>query len=401
MIWTVVFLCLLASADDGMSMMNMVDMNPASMFLTNQSSGTAMNPADWNMPMLMKPFGRWNTSIMAQAFLVDTQQSKGAGAKLYSANWMMASAEHKVGENGALQFTAMLSLDPATITNRRYPLLFQTGETAFGKPIRDGQHPHDFVMGLSVQYALTINKDTTLQLYFAPVGDPALGPVAYPHRASAMELPQATLSHHWQDSTHIANEVVTAAIAYKKVKWEASGFYGSEPNESRWNIDYGPVNSWSTRAWFFPNGHWAVQASVGRIAKPEALEAGDQIRATASAHYTRGDWSSSLIWGRDHSTSTKRNLNAYLWESVWAVRKKNWITGRIESVKKDELSVAGVYRIGAFTAGYTRDIPFLRNLQAGIGANLTAYSTPAGLKAYYGDHPMGGNVYVRFRIRPE
>lgn len=151
----------------------------------------------------------------------------------------------------------MLSLDPATITGRRYPLhplLFQTGETAFGKAIVDGQHPHNFFMSLGFQYARTLGENATLELYFAPVGDPALGPVAYPHRASAEELPQATLSHHWQDSTHIADEVVTAGIAYKKIKLEASGFYGAEPNENRWTIGTGPIDSWSARLWCFRPG---------------------------------------------------------------------------------------------------------------------------------------------------
>src|SRR5207248_9424582 len=131
--------------------------------------------------------------------------------------------------------------------DRHYPFLFQTGETAFGKPIVDGQHPHDLIMGLGIQYARPLSEKTMFQIYFAPVGDPALGPVAFPHRASAMELPQATLGHHWQDSTHIANEVVTLGIAHKQFKLEASGFYGTEPNENRWNIDSGPINSWSTR----------------------------------------------------------------------------------------------------------------------------------------------------------
>src|SRR5947209_1938407 len=206
---------------------------------------------------------------------MDTQQSGPRGGdKFYSSNWFMANAEHRLGQNGAVQMQLMLSLDPATMTGRRYPLLFQTGETAFGRPLVDAQHPHDFIMAAAVQYARSLGENTTLDLYFAPVGDPALGPVAYPHRASSMELPQATLSHHWQDSTHIADDVVTAGIAYKKMRFEASGFYGSEPNENRWNIDFGPINSWSARLWFFPSKNWTAQLSAGRLAKPEALESG-------------------------------------------------------------------------------------------------------------------------------
>ena len=281
---------------DNMAGMNMGDTNPAENFLTNLSSGTAMNPPGWPMPMLMTKLGTWNTMFMAQAFVIDTQQSGPRGGdKFYSSNWFMATAEHRVGSRGAFQMQLMLSLDPATMTNRSYPLLFQTGETAFGKPLIDAQHPHDFIMALGFQYAYALAKDTTLEFYFAPVGDPALGPVAYPHRASAMELPQATLSHHWQDSSHIANEVVTAGIQYKKFKLEGSGFYGSEPNENRWNLDSGPINSWSTRLWYFPSKNWAAQVSVGRLTNPEKLETGDQVRATGSVTYSLADARQQLV----------------------------------------------------------------------------------------------------------
>lgn len=395
----------------GMQMpgMQMTDMNLASMDLMRLSSGTSLNPSGWPMPMVMKPLHSWNLMFMAQGFLVDTQQSGPRGGdKLYSTNWFMANAGHRLGTNGAFQVDLMLSLEPATLTNRRYPLLFQTGETAYGNPIHDAQHPHDFIMALGVHYIHSLNENTTLEFYFAPVGDPALGPVAFPHRASAMELPQATLSHHWQDSTHIANEVVTAGIAYKQLKLEGSGFYGSEPNENRWNIDYGPINSWSARLWYLPNKHWATQMSVGRLTKPEALESGDQTRVTASVEYSKpmpgGSWSSSLIWGRDHSTATKRNLNSFLVESVLPVAGRNFITGRAELVDKDELfsgqsGIQGTYRIGALTIGYTRDISLFRGLQTGVGVNIDAYSLPDAIKPYYGNHPVGGNIFVRFRLK--
>lgn len=418
-----VFLCATSAAraqdepPDHMQHMSMPAMNHAEMFLMNLSSGTAVNPAAWPMPMLMKPIGSWNTSYMAQAFLNDTQQSGPRGGdKFYSTNWFMANASHAAGKNGAFQFQLMLSLEPATITHRRYPLLFQTGEAAFGKPIVDGQHPHDFIMSLGVQYALTLGEHTTLEFYFAPVGDPALGPVAYPHRASAMELPQATLAHHWEDSTHIANDVATVGIAYRKIKLEASGFYGTEPDEFRWNIDSGPMNSWSTRLWYFPSPNWAAQFSIGHLAHPEPLEPGDQTRTTASLSYSKpvdgGAWSSSFIWGRTHSTATKRNLNAYTIESVLPFSKKNFVTGRVELVDKDELFAdqpeieefldtyyGSSFRVGGYTIGYTRDLGTFFGIETGIGANVTAYSLPSAIKPYYGNHPVGGNVFLRFRLK--
>jgi hypothetical protein len=384
----------------------------------NLASGTSENPAGWPMPMIMTHFRNWNTLFMGLAFLSDIQQSGPLGAdKLYSTNWFMATAEHRVGSNGAFQAALMLSLEPATVTDRRYPLLFQTGETAYGKPLADAQHPHDFIMSLEFQYAHQLAEDTTLDLYFAPVGDPALGPVAYPHRASSIELPQAPISHHLQDSTHIADDVVTVGLRLKSVKLEASGFYGSEPAENRWIIESGPLNSWSTRLWFFPTKNWAAQVSFGRIAHPEALETGDQTRMTASLEYTRpmpsASWSSTLAWGHTHNTARLRDLNSYLAESVLPISRKNFLTGRFEVVDKDELftnapvleehldSLYGnTFRIAAYTFGYTRDIDLFRHIETGVGANLSAYRLPDAIKPYYGAHPVGGNVFIRFRLRP-
>ena len=85
--------------------------------------------------------------------------------------------------------------------------------------------------GVGVQYARPVGENTMLQRLLRPGGRPGLGPVAFPHRASALELPQATLGHHWQDSTHIANNVATVAVKYKWLRVEASGFSGTEPNE--------------------------------------------------------------------------------------------------------------------------------------------------------------------------
>jgi hypothetical protein len=421
MVRTIVFTVLTVSVAYGqrsMPGMNMVDMNAASMDLMNAASGTSVNPDSWPMPMILTHFGSWNTTFMGAAFLAETQQSGPRGGdKFYSPNWFMTSAEHRAGENGAFTVDLMMSLDPATITDRRYPLLFQTGETAFGKPIVDGQHPHNFIMALGFHYVRELGANTMLEMYFAPVGDPALGPVAYPHRASAVELPQAPISHHWQDSTHIADDVVTIGVAYKKVKLEASGFYGTEPGENRWIIQQGAINSWATRLWFFPTRNWAAQVSFGRIAHPEQLEPGDQARTTASLEYTKpvpgGSWSSSLIWGRTHNTATQRNLNSYLAESVLPISRKNFLTGRIELVDKDELfagepeieqslgsSYGSTFRIGAYIIGYTRDVDLFRHVETGIGANFTAYSLPEAIKPYYGDRPVGGNIFIRFRLRP-
>lgn len=384
----------------------MQDMNNAGMFLMNLASGTSTNPDAWPMPMIMRHPGHgWSAMFMGAAFITDTQMNSARGGdKLFSTNWFMGAFEHPLDAKSTFETDVMLSLEPATITDRRYPELFQTGETAFGRPIVDGQHPHDFLMALGFHYTRALAEHTTLDLYFAPVGDPALGPVAFPHRASAAELPLAPISHHLSDSTHIVDEVVTAGVAYRQFKIEASGFHGAEPDENRWNIDTGAIDSWAARLWYFPASNWAAQFSAGRIVHPEALEPGDQFRSTASLAYSRplgagGAWSSSLIWGRTHNTATQANLNAYIVESTLPVHRLNFISGRIELVDKDELSVPGTYRVGAYTIAYTRDVDLVPHLETGIGAAITTYSLPDSLKLAYGNHPLAGNIFLRVRLR--
>jgi hypothetical protein len=381
-----------------------------SMYLMSLASGTSLNPLAWPMPMLMQRKASWSLDYMGQAFLVDTQQSGPRGGdKLYSTNWGMATAQHSLG-SGQIMFDAMLSLEPATVTNRSYPLLFQTGETAYGQALRDRQHPHDFVMGLGAHYVLPLGEHTLLQFYYAAIGDPALGPVAFSHRASAAELPQATIGHHWEDSTHIASNVATVGVKYRWIQVEASGFHGREPNENRWNIDWGRMDSYSARVSVLPSRNWTAQFSAGRLTQPESPAEGDVpgdvVRTTASVHYTRprnnGEaWSTSAIWGRNHNTANQHDTNAWLLETVFPATRKDFLTGRFEVADKDELfpDQLSAFRVKGITGGYTRDLATKSNLETGIGANLTGYVIPAAIQPAYGAHPWGINVYFRVRLK--
>jgi len=389
--------------------------NGAAMFLMQRASGTSANPASATTSMLMTKAGGWNLMLHGEGFIADVQQTGPLGAdKFFSTNWLMGMAEHKLG-GGAFQVRAMMSLEPATITGRFYPELFQTGETAFGQAIVNGQHPHNLFMELSVAYARRVREKTTIEVYFAPVGDPALGPVAFPHRDSADELPQAPLSHHLQDSTHITDEVMTAAFFQEHWGVEVSGFHGAEPSENRWTIQAGAPDSWSARASWMPTENWSAQFSAGRLTKPEALEPGDQVRTTASVSYDRpwetGRWTTSIIWGRVHKTAAQRNLNSYLVESLVQFRRMNYVTGRAELLDRDELfadnpqieqelaATAGTtFRVGEFTAGYTRDIRLLPHVATGLGGNFTLYQVPAAIQPFYGAHPAAFYVFLRFRV---
>jgi hypothetical protein len=199
----------------------------------------------------------------------------------------------------------MPSLDPVTVGKCGYPLLLQSGELCDGTPIVDRQHPHDFFMELAAAYDRPINDRIGLSLYVAPAGEPALGPVAFMHRPSAMDEPAAPLGHHWQDATHISFGVVTAGIFTARHKLEFSVFNGREPNDARWDFDRIRLNSYSGRVTVNPHPEWSLAVGYGSLEDPEGTSPGESMqRLTASVLHGRalgevGQWASTLVYGRN------------------------------------------------------------------------------------------------------
>jgi hypothetical protein len=382
--------------------------------LDHDTSGTSAQPNSTPVPMLMTKKAGWTLMFHANVFVIDEQQSGPRGAdKFFSANWLMGMAQRKAGP-GTLTARTMLSLEPATITGRQYPLLFQQGETAFGKPIADGQHPHDFIMELGVLYDIKLARHTLLSFYFAPMGDPAIGPTAYPHRASAAENPVATLGHHQEDSTHVADDVVTTGLTYRIARIEASGFHGREPDEFRWDIDEGRIDSWSMRLTVQPGENWSAQTSYARIHSPEALyPSEDQQRITASVMYNRplrnGNWASTLLWGRTSSIGEDSVFNSYLLESTLRFAARNYAWTRIENAQRSNELILGenplppnfqerpIGAVQAYTFGYDRDFDIVPRLASAIGAQVTTYGVPGVLQPIYGAHPVGVAMFLRLR----
>lgn len=394
--------------------MNMQPENLIHEILRHDSSGTSAQPDSTPVPMLMKKKGQWNLMFHANVFALEQQQSgPRAGDKFFSTNWFMGMAQRRAGP-GTFTTRAMLSLEPATITGRQYPLLFQQGETAFGKPIADGQHPHNFFMELGVLYDVKIGSNALLSFYFAPVGDPAIGPTAYPHRASAFENPLAPLGHHQEDSTHISDDVITAGITYRIARIEASGFHGREPDEFRWDIDQGRVDSWSVRLTLQPGKNWSGQYSYARITSPEALFPNeDQERMTASIMYNRpihyGNWANTILWGRTRSLQDSSIFNSYLLESTLNFNGHNYAWTRVENAERSNELLFGedplppgfiekpIGSVQAYTFGYDRDFDVVPHLSSAIGAQFTTYGVPGVLVPAYSSHPFGVAMFFRFR----
>jgi hypothetical protein len=396
------------------SQMNMQPQNFIDEIEEHALSGTSAEPDSTPMPMLMTTKGQWMLMFHANVFVTDIQQSSARGGdKFFSTNWFMPMAQRQLGR-GTFTVRAMLSLEPATITDRRYPLLFQQGETAYGLPIVDGQHPHNFFMELAALYDLKLGEKTLLSFYAAPVGDPAIGPVAYPHRASAIEDPVAPLGHHQEDSTHISDDVVTVGLTHRIVRVEASGFVGREPGENRWTIHQASMDSWSARLTVQPGQNWSGQYSYAHLASPEALfPAENQERMTASVMYNRplrqGNWASTVLWGRTRSLPGSVIFDSYLLESTVRFRERNYVWTRIENAERSNELILGenplpqnfqeqpIGRVQAYTVGYDRDFDLIPRLASAIGAQFTTYGVPTILQPIYGTHPVGVAVFLRLR----
>jgi len=419
------------------------------------ASGTSIQPrtTSESTPMIHGTLGNWTAMFHANVFLADIQQTgPRKGDKFFSTNWFMPMIERQFGRH-ALTFRTMLSLEPLTITKRRYPLLFQTGETAYGFSIVDGQHPHDFVGELAGKYEFRIGEHSQAFVYGGPVGDAALGPTAFPHRASASENPLATIGHHMQDSTHIATSVITLGLTGGPFQVEASTFHGREPDENRWNMDKGKPDSFAARLSVAPISSLSAQVSTGRINNPEVTDPNlNTVRTTASIHHSlvlpSGQIASSLIWGRnkDLKNGSVRIFNSYTFESTAKFIRRNWVWTRIENVDRDRSLLpvpkqsvpvcllcgvvgfgsvvaddpanAGVFdhtlpgpdgkpvtieevpigRVQAYTLGYEREFPSgLSWLNAGLGFQATMYGLPPQLKTVYGNRPATLTAFLRLR----
>ena len=74
--------------------------------------------------------------------------------------------------------------------------------------------------------------------------------------------------------------VLTAGLYNRWLKLEGSLFHGREPDENRWNFDFGALDSWSARLSVNPTAETSLQISYGFLKSPEALIASDQKTLT-------------------------------------------------------------------------------------------------------------------------
>lgn len=402
-----------AHMPDGMmsEMTSMIE--PLGISMRRMGSGTTWIPDAVSLPTRSFMAGRWDLMLHGFVFGQYNQQSGPRGDDQFgSLNWGMFMASHDLA-GGRFQARTMLSLDPWTVTARGYPLLLQTGETYRGAPLHDRQHPHDFFMELGVLYDRAIARNLAVELYAAPSGEPALGPVAFMHRPSAMDNPLAPIGHHWQDATHIAFGVITSGIYTRDWKLEGSIFNGREPDENRWDFDPVKLDSYSGRLTVNPNEHLSLTAGYGYLDSPEALHPEESLHRitasvlTGSTLGVDGQWSSAVVWGANRFSSSSSWSNAVLVESEAILDNWNTVFGRAELAQKtsEDLVLATtsfapdqLFSVSNASLGYIREFGRGHGVTLGLGIQGIINFVPTQLEPFYGSRtPVGGLIFLRLR----
>lgn len=378
--------------------------------MERDSTGTSWAPASTQMPGIHRSPDQW--FLMVHGFLMAIYDDQGGplgGNKFFSENMFMFTAQKDFG-NGTFALRNMISIEPATIGCNGYPLLLQTGETCNGiSPLINRQHPHDFLMELAAVYTYRFSKENSLFGYFGYPGEPALGPPAYIHRFSAFFNPEAPITHHWLDSTHIVFGVATVGYVHDWMKIDASIFTGREPDQHRWNFDPPRFDSYSVRLSINPTKNIAAQVSYGFLKSPEQLEPNvNTQRTTASISYNKAwaasNWQVTAAWGLN-CNSPGHNLNGCLLESAIELDNKHVIFGRAEYVAKDDLFIPPspdankVFNVGKVDLGYIFEFPLIPYTLWGLGFVGSASFVPNDLKSAYGGTPLSYMVFLRIELK--
>jgi hypothetical protein len=371
--------------------------------MNRDSSGTSWQPDLGPTMGRMDMVDGWMLMSRVQLLGVYDYQSGPRGEEMvFPAGMVMGMVQRDLQDGllggGTIGFRAMASPDPF-MGRAGYPLLLQSGETANGRtPLLDRQHPHDLMMELAASYSHPLGDLTSVFLYLGYPGEPALGPSAFMHRASAMDDPAAPITHHWLDSTHVTFGIATLGVVRGDWKLEVSQFTGREPDQHRFDFDQPRMDSTAARISYNTDEHWSLQVSWGHLNSPEQLEPnGDERRTTASATYVTdfGDESSlaaTLAWGLK-SLNNGQNLNGIMAEAELAPAELWTLFGRAEWEENAELVPNQISRVGDFTLGGIRDFRLDDHWKFGLGG-LYAFDFAPG-HAGYGSSPHGTMAFVR------
>lgn len=375
--------------------------------MQRDASGTSWVPDASRHSMLMTTTGDWTLmGHIALDGVYSWQDGPRGDEKAFIGGMFMGTAQRRFSNDSVLQFRGMLSPDPF-MGKRGYPLLLAAGETADGvETLIDRQHPHDLFMELSASYSHRLSEADSVFVYAGLPGEPAFGPPAFMHRPAAAVSPEAPITHHWMDSTHITFGVLTAGWVHDRFKVEASRFRGREPDEHRFDIETGELDSTAVRISWNPTENWALQASWADVISPEQLEPDvDVTKWSASALYTRqlangGEIAFTGAFARKDD-SEDVTLDAWLGEASWKPNADWTFFTRAEAIETNELGLdhhGPIEDVAKLSVGLVRDFRVSDNVTLGVGGLVSQNWVSDALAPLYDGDPIGAMAFVRLKI---
>jgi len=402
---------------------------PLGIPLSRMASGTSWAPDSAPQRMIDVHAGDWLLMVHGQAFgQYDRQSGLHGDAQTGLVDWEMFSALRPAA-GGLVRATLMTSLERAVLGSRGYPQLLQSGGVASHQRIPNRQHPHDPVGEASAAYDHSLTSKLAASLYVAAVGEPALGPVAYMHRASASADPFAPIGHHWEDASHESAGVITAGLYSRAIKLEGSVFNGRDADSRDFNPNYdgARLDSYAGRVIVAPAGFVALAAWAGYLADHDPLEPGVSMQRFGASLMTTtrgvagGSLATTLVWGlnnhhhnpaeHEHDptvvTPTHHLSTAALVESTLEIGVRTSLYARLEQVQKSGYDLGfltgdltELFNVREIAVGAARDFADAGAVTFGLGARASVDLLPGTLRlTYQTTHPTGFAIYLRARPR--
>lgn len=399
----------------------------AILLITAQSLASELHPEcpegevwDEGMQMCMPAPKRNDLTFHYNQFVIFTDGSGPRGRQALSApNMWSLTLGRKTSDRNRLVLNWMGSSDLWLVPKGGTPELLQTGEAnADGEPYVDAQHPHNSpITGLTFSDIMTLGKEGEhkLTFFFAPRGDATAGPQEFLHRASSEGNPDAPLGHHLQDFFHVTSTVIGAKVSLNDgdLTIEGSTFSGLEPAPAEVNLDMHKPDSWGVRATkrvsdkVLVGGSFAKVRSAHRGEHEAHPEKEQFINAWVftSAHFGRGDFYTSSIFGQMRNKEEDILLNSFLEEFVYQLGKHKFF-GRVEVLQRtpEQLLIevtdgqTGAKWVTAGTLGYERTIYSKGRGTIYLGASATKNHLPAEFRKDYGGNPYSGRAFLRFNF---
>ena len=242
-------------------------------------------------------------------------------------------------------------------------------------------------------------------VYAGLPGEPAFGPPAFMHRPAAMMSPEAPITHHWLDSTHITFGVAHGRLGAGALETRSLAVHGARAGR-------GPLRHRAAAH----GQHGAARElesgrRTGRCRRPGPTS---KVPNSSSPKWTRNDClqacSTGAIWatavhGRRHSPGVTRirtrGRRRTRWRSRRRTRRRR--TGSFSRAPNGSRRTSSARTITTSTksrssqSGARREFELTERLRLGLGALYTVNDVDAALAPSYGGaHPNGAMVFVQF-----